>query len=905
MHPALDPARWAMLSPRLDELLDLDAPARAARLAEWRGTDPHLAAELEALLTTVPAVQSERFLEDGVRETLAAPGAGAGSVCGAWTLDSVLGSGGMGSVWLARRTDGRYQAKAAIKLPHPAVLVYGGAERFEREGRLLARVSHPHIAGLLDAGVAPSGQPYLVLEYVQGEPIDAWCDRQRLSAGARIDLFLDVLAAVAHAHAQLVLHRDLKSSNILVDASGGVKLLDFGIAKLIEADPASAGADGPGNTVRAFTPDNVAPEQLQGQPVGTSTDVYALGVLLYQLLAGRHPTAMAAHSPVERLRAVVETEPLPMSDAASQAGSESSALRAATPRQLARLLHGDLDTIVAKALKKNLAERYAGAAAFADDLRRWRDGHPVLARPDRPGHRLQLFVRRNRLAVGAAAMGVVLLLGGAAATGWQATVASRERDEARFQADRAQARAQLYDLMLGQMGRLDAPLTQRQILDSAVKLIESRFGSKPRVAVGLLLPIAGQYGTMGDVQADLAVMQLASRLAQASGEAKLIAETACSTVDTYIALNRMADAEAAIATAQAAIARAPDEAGMALPVCWRYEAELAYRQGQAGRALAISLRALKRLESDRDTSRSVYRALLSLLAYVYRENGDQASAFATVERLAAIHRALSGGHSLDAAAADQIRAHLLADAGEIGAALELAQELVTRFVRSGAAASPNLLLSLAHLELISGRTVDARANVALAEAAARKLASHEFDARLVYARFLAALADANVAEAQRWLETFEPLRGHPRLLTATPTPGAARARYLLAQGQTAAAVEAIEAELARLEKAEVGNLERRADAWRSAAQIHLSAGDPARAASRAQLALAASTRAARDPEASAHVGHARLLLARSRQAAGDGAGAREEAARAAGSLTRGLGAEHRLAVEARTLADTP
>ncbi len=890
---ALDPARWALLSPRL---------------AEWRAVDPHMAGELEELLETVPAVRSERFLEDDVRKALGASSVGAGSVCGAWTLERVLGTGGMGSVWLAQRTDGRYQAQAAIKLPHPAVLVQGGAERFEREGRLLARVSHPHIAGLLDAGVAASGQPYLVLEYVQGEGIDRYCDQRRLAVGERVALFLDVLAAVAHAHGQLVLHRDLKPSNILVDASGRVKLLDFGIAKLIEPDPTGDTARVAAHTLRAFTPDHVAPEQLQGEAAGTATDVYALGVLLYQLLAGHHPTALDAHTPVERLRAVVETVPVPMSETAAQAGPEPSALRAASPRQLARLLHGDLDTIVAKALKKSPAERYAGAAAFAEDLQRWRDGQPVLARPDRPGYRLRLFVRRHRLGVAAGAMAVVLLVGGAAATGWQALVARRERDEARWQAERALARGNLFNLMVGQMGQLDAPLTQRQLLDGAVKLIETRYGAQPRLAVELLLPIAGQYHTMGDVQADLAVMQLAARLAAASGDAELVATTACSTVDTYIALERLSDAEAAIATAQAAIVRLAEPPAALEATCWRYEAELAQAQGQHRRALEAGLRAQRRFEASGNTGGNLYPSLLGQLIYLYRSNGDPTAALATADRLAEHHRARSTGQTLDASMAERIRAVLLADAGEIVTAHALAQQVVSRFASGGDGVPPPLLFTLAQIELASGRTADARATLQRAEAAGNAIAVTRFDARVAYLRGLIALANGNAVEARSQFVAAEHAPGW-RWLRAktgiTQTPGAAHARLLLAEGRTAAAVDAIEAELVQLDKDDIADLALRADAWRTAAEILLAAGAPARGEAHARAALAASTRAARDPEASAHVGYARLLLARARQAAGDEAGARDEAARAAGSLARGLGAEHPLAGEARKRAASP
>ena len=270
----------------------------------------------------------------------------------------------MGAVWLGRRSDGRYEGKVAVKFLNLALLARGGAERFAREGNMLARLTHPNIARLLDAGVATSatvgGQPYLVLEYIEGVPIDRYCDSNRLSIEKRLRLFLDVLAAVAHAHTNLILHRDLKPSNILVTAQGEVKLLDFGIGKLLAEQSTTASATELTQLAgHAFTPDYAAPEQVQRGDVTTATDVYALGVLLYQLLAGRHPTALPTQTPVDRVRAIIEKEPAPVSHASVKADDDAVQARATTAHHLARTLRGDLDNIVAKALKKQVTERYS------------------------------------------------------------------------------------------------------------------------------------------------------------------------------------------------------------------------------------------------------------------------------------------------------------------------------------------------------------------------------------------------------------------------------------------------------------------------------------------------------------------------------------------------------------------
>nr|HET7860541.1 serine/threonine-protein kinase [Caldimonas sp.] len=435
-----DPSRdWKRVSPLLDELLDLDAAGRAARLAVLRASDPKLAAAVEELLAQEDALDAERFLEGsalaGEEPSLA------GRTLGAYTIERALGAGGMGSVWLARRSDGRYRASVALKLLNLALLGRGGAARFAREGEALARLAHPHIARLLDAGVAGGAQPYLVLEHVDGVPIDRWCDERRLDVRARIRLVLDVLDAVAHAHANLVLHRDLKPGNILVTADGQVKLLDFGIAKLLGGeDPAEAPTELTQAGGRAFTPDYAAPEQIQGGAVTTATDVYALGVLLYVLLAGVHPTARAGAAPVERLRSVVETDPRPLSEAVPEndSGDAAAAARGESSLRLGRALRGDLENICAKALKKDPAERYPTAAAFADDLRRYLADEPVAARPDSLAYRSAKFIRRNRFAVGAALVVFATLVAGVIGTTWQAVEARRQRAEALAQRDRAQ-----------------------------------------------------------------------------------------------------------------------------------------------------------------------------------------------------------------------------------------------------------------------------------------------------------------------------------------------------------------------------------------------------------------------------------------------------------------------------------
>src|SRR5829696_4929618 len=285
--PVIDRARWQQLEPLLDRALELSGDELTPWLADLRSRSPELAAELTSLLSGEAVADRVGFLADPPDATLA------GLQLGAYTLERPLGHGGMGSVWLARRTDGRFEGRAAVKLLNLALLSRAGQERFRREGSLLARLTHPGVARLYDAGVSASGQPYLVLEYIEGQRIDVFTREHALTREARVRLVLQVLAAVGHAHANLIVHRDIKPSNILVTADGTVKLLDFGIAKLLEEhqDGERTGLTADGG---ALTPDYAAPEQVRGEPITTSTDVYSVGVLLYLLLSGRHPTNTTA-----------------------------------------------------------------------------------------------------------------------------------------------------------------------------------------------------------------------------------------------------------------------------------------------------------------------------------------------------------------------------------------------------------------------------------------------------------------------------------------------------------------------------------------------------------------------------------------------------------------------------------
>lgn len=419
----MDAERWQRLSPLLDALLELDGEARTARLNALRKEDPALAAEVEALL----ALEDDN--EDFLSEPLVTPPpmAKADTMIGPYKLDRLLGEGGMGQVWLARRADGLYQRRVALKLLRPGLADPNLRQRFTRERQILARLGHPHIARLLDAGISADNQPYLALEYVEGEPITDWCRSRDLDIEARLNLFLQVCEAVSHAHANLIVHRDLKPSNIMVTPLDEVRLLDFGIAKLL--DGPEAGRDNTRTEVRAFTLHYAAPEQIRGEPVTTMTDVYSLGVVLYELLAETKPYRLKRQSDAEWEEAILIADPQKPS-ATLQREAESDPSRMPALRRRAKQIAGDLDNIALKALAKRPEHRYPSVEAMALDLHRYLEGKPVLARPQSMTYRSRKFVQRHRWALATTGLVLAVLTTALVLVTWQAGQAMREASRA-------------------------------------------------------------------------------------------------------------------------------------------------------------------------------------------------------------------------------------------------------------------------------------------------------------------------------------------------------------------------------------------------------------------------------------------------------------------------------------------
>ncbi len=506
--------RYARVKELLLAARELLGEARAEYLARACGDDAELRAEVESLLAREPTpasiVKSGALageiggaLRTALQDHTPRP---APDAIGPYRILEPLGEGGMGQVFRAEQTE-PIQRVVALKLIRRGLDSREFVRRFEAERQILARLEHPGIARLIDGGLTDDGAPWFTMEFVDGVPIDRYCVQLALSVAARVSLFRAVCSAVQYAHRNLIVHRDLKPGNILVTADGTAKLLDFGIAKVLSADPEAAGAAPLTRTdSRLLTPAYAAPEQVRNEPVTTATDVYSLGVILYELLCGRRPYAVTGGSTHELEAAILTAVPAAPSTAVRIAGAGGG------PARLRRELAGDLDTICLKALRKEPERRYSSVDQLEDDLRRYVEGRPVLARRDTLGYRVGKFVRRHRGAVAAAAAVVAVL----ATIVTTYTVQLREqRDRAREARDASDAVTEFLSGMLrapdpGEKGR---DVTVLAVLDSASRTIAKEFAGRPAIAARLELAVGRAYHGLGQYEPAREHLELAADIA--------------------------------------------------------------------------------------------------------------------------------------------------------------------------------------------------------------------------------------------------------------------------------------------------------------------------------------------------------------------------------------------------------
>lgn len=525
-------ARWAEISSLFDELVELAPVERERRLADIARSEPAIAAEVGALLAADE--DGNALLDAGATSALpnllddAAP---SDRRAGPYRLLRKLGEGGMGVVWLAERSDGSYEQNVAVKLLKRGMDTHAILRRFLQERRILARLSHPHIVRLIDGGMSADSRPFYVMDYVDGETITRYAIQRRLDVAARVSLLAKVAEAVAYAHTQLVVHRDLKPSNVLVGADGEPRVLDFGIAKLIEE---SGEQTRTGTGLRILSPAYAAPEQVLGEAIGTATDVYALGLMLCELLVGQLPQRRRATTPAQFAQEVAQETVERVSTLASHLTPmqlDELYGAAVTPANLSRRIAGDIDVIIATALQRDPTRRYPTAAAFADDLHRWLAGRPISARADSGAYRFAKFVRRHRIGVAASVLIAASLVGGLGIALWQARVARAEAQRAdaeRVRAERQLARTErVKDFMLTLFHEQD-PVSRAkaqarsapELIRDGIAQIDATFASEPDLQAELLRDLGEIQVSLDDGKNGQATLQRAWELqVQLSGAA--------------------------------------------------------------------------------------------------------------------------------------------------------------------------------------------------------------------------------------------------------------------------------------------------------------------------------------------------------------------------------------------------
>jgi len=891
--------RWQRIERVLDAALTREPTEWGSLLDEECSGDPDLRREVEELLGRLdtargflespPAAAVSAIIAEAREVAAGDPPAMVGRRIGPYGIVREIGRGGMSRVYLAERADGQFEQQVALKLLRPGFDSDIDQERFRAERQILASLNHPNIARLLDGGVTDDGRPYLAMELVTGEPIDRYCEARGLGVHERLSLFATVSDATQFAHRNLVVHRDLKPSNILVTDDGVVKLLDFGIAKLLAPDesPQAPPTTRPGH--RWMTPEYAAPEQVRGDAVTTSTDVYQLGVVLYELLSNHLPFAKPGRTLYELETAILQKEPDPPSAAAIRAGGQRP--------PWATALRGDLDAIVLKALRKEPERRYASAAALAEDLQRYREGRPVHARPDSGPYRVRKFVQRNRTAVAAGAITVAALIAATAFSVTQMREAQRQRDVALDEAKRQLAMTEIQAVLAsdtrGPGGRTRSLLER---IELAERTLVRRFRSEPWLVSELLTDLSGRLFDIGDRQNEQAILERASRVARDADLPVQLALAECSMAHSLAWEDKFDSARTRLAIGRAALARAPSASAEVHGMCFRAEGQL-YLTWRPDSAIAPLTRALALADSSTLISRL---SLLNDLAQSLRGIGRTREAAA--HQLRVVTEFDSAGY-IDTNILTSGLAFLsssLWELGELAAVDSILASVVGRQEASlgvgGASAEVAFLYGAGKLRLGQLDSADAWIGRAMADTTPHPGAIPVWAPPAVTQL---RLEQGRLAEARAALPAIP---NNTRGLRITAPLLAARLRY--EAGDRRGAMATLDSVLTALGSGDQRPHPNITFAYATAADWRLASGDARGADS---LARRASETAAIDSVAaarSAHVGRAELVRARARAALGDRAGATASAQRALTALGHGFGPHSARSREARTLLDS-
>lgn len=670
---------WHRIEEVFVAALEHESFERDKFLDEACANDEPLRAEVDSLLASheqaggfieAPAVAFvHELLPDeltGSDEEAAVAPSLSGQRVGNYAIERELGRGGMGTVYLAHRADDQYKKLVAIKIVRRGMDTNDIVRRFRNERQILASLEHPNIARLLDGGTTGDGVPYIVMEYVEGVTITNYCDEQRLKTNERLQMFRIVCAAVQHAHQNLVVHRDLKPSNILITADGTPKLLDFGIAKLLSPELSDDTSEHTLTELRILTPDYASPEQVRGETLTTTSDIYSLGVVLYELLTGHRPYHLINHAPHELARVIGEQQPAKPSTAAASVeiltrGDATKPQTAITPEavsrardtqpdKLRRRLSGDLDNIVLKAMRKEPARRYDSAAQLAADIGRHLDGLPVLARKDTFKYRAGKFVRRNRLGVAAAVLVAASLITGVVVATWQARAAAHERDKARIEATKAERiNIFLQDMLAFSNPSWSSPNTQKgrevtinEMLDEVAPHLESELSDQPEVKAALQRTIGDSYTSQ--TRNELAERYLAAAL---DADLKLYGEDNLETARTLHSL-----------------------------------AQLHFASGDSSKAESLLERALTIYRKQYRTGRTDvrgYAATLSTYAALAQGRGDEKLAESLVNEGLALSSQLTGTERAIIAMMQSVLGQVRRDQGRYDEAVSLQRAAIAEF----------------------------------------------------------------------------------------------------------------------------------------------------------------------------------------------------------------------------------
>lgn len=653
---------WALAFREFETLSAMPAAAVETRMRTLRAEQPELAKLLDQLLNQ-PAISLQPIAWVG---DMAADTRAAGHRLGAYTLIREIGRGGTGSVWLGERADGLYRRQVAIKLLSAPVLHDTSArQRFAREGELLARLSHPNIARLLDAGTSDEGARYLVLEYVDGVTLGEFCSNRSLGIEATIALFCQAVDAVAYSHAQLILHRDIKPGNMLVTAAGEVKLLDFGLGKLLQNDdePLVVAADVTRMLGIGYTPRYASPEQMRGDGMTTASDVYSLGVTLYEILTGAPFDGQPNYTrPSERLAESV------------------------TRSTWSRHVRGDIDSIIARAVSEAPEERYANAAALGDDLRRFLKSEPVTAQPDTRLYRAGKFVRRHRLAVGSVALTSLLVLVALAVSVMQTIEAQRQRENAVREGKSRDAMLNYVTELISVYAPRDRPMTSVQLLELGVANIDRTFPKDPAACYEIAQLFSERLSTLGERERAIQAQRHALRCARQSADPLHVVDAASLLAHMLGRHGEIAEAKALLGEAEALLPSISGDSPRRGEISTNVRMDrlsLAVTEGDAGTAVRIAEDLLRRFADEKGPTQLADATLFNRAAAAYNRAMRYSESLAMQDRAMQALSAPGDAGSTNVLIYHSVRLYTLAQAGDPAEAIRYFETRVQPTMRGG------------------------------------------------------------------------------------------------------------------------------------------------------------------------------------------------------------------------------